>query len=380
MRKAFKIFSNRRYGLVFVFVYLLIWFFIFIHESQFSSEPNASADYYEPASYHALTEGNGNIDIGINLTNLWGLDLSSKTFNAEGYLWLKWDELPDWLAEWDSEIAESPLDTIGFVNAVERYDFVRHVEPSTPWFDVDEKKIQWLFFSGKFIARDLYLKKFPFETISLPVEVEVNDFWTTEANFLYRESGSTIAQNRTLHGYNFVDSSVVPRTHVYPTDWGQKAAAEHFPPDITKYSNLSVMAIYRRNLFSSFLNIFLPLIIVMIVVVVTPLIEIDNVDAKIALPASVLLVLVFLQDGYKKMIPLGLEYPTYADYLFSICLSVTALVFLWSVLTSNLLLRASSPDDRHRVRRYRNRSDFYFFIITFAYLFVSPFFLYRLLV
>ena len=377
--RLFNFMRRRKYGLFFAFIYLLIWFYIYVHEICFSTEPNASADYYESVSYDNFSEVEGSIDIGVNLTNIWGLDLSSKTFNAEGYVWLKWDELPEWLKDWDPEISETPLETISFVNAVERYDFVRSIEPSSPWLDIDGKNIQWLFFSGKFIARDLYFKKFPFETISLPVELETDDFWSTEANFLYKESGSTIAQNRTIHGYNFVDSSVDARTHVYPTDWGQKGAEEFFPPNTTKYSNFTVTITYSRNIFSSFLNIFLPLVIVMIIVVVTPLIEINNVDAKIALPASVLLVLVFLQDGYKKMIPLGLEYPTYADYLFSICLSVTASVFLWSVFTSNLLLKAPTPEERDRVRLYRNRSDSYFFCCTLMYLILSPFFLYRIL-
>lgn len=112
----------------------------------------------------------------------------------------------------------------------------------------------------------------------------------------------------------------------------------------------------------------------MLVVLLTPLIELENVDAKIALPASVLLVLVFLQDSYKKMIPLALEYPTYADYLYAICLSVTSMVFIWSVANSNLYLR-STGRSKLLITKQRNRSERYFFWVTLVYLLLSPIYL-----
>ena len=119
--------------------------------------------------------------------------------------------------------------------------------------------------------------------------------------------------------------------------------------------------------------------IVMLVVLLTPLIELENMDAKIALPASVLLVLVFLQDSYKKMIPLGLEYPTYADYLYAICLSVTSMVFIWSVANSNIFLK-SADDLRPAVLKLRSRSEVYFFWVTFVYLLLSPIYLWLVIV
>ena len=42
---------RRKYGLFFAFIYLLIWFYIYVHEIRFSVVPNASADYYESVSY-----------------------------------------------------------------------------------------------------------------------------------------------------------------------------------------------------------------------------------------------------------------------------------------------------------------------------------------
>jgi len=373
-------FKRRKYGLLFVIAYALIWLLIFVGEASSFDVHNDSADFYEPSGkVHTKIREVAEFDIGINLTNVWELDLSSKTFNAEGFVWLKWDKLPSWLKEWDPEVASQPIKSIGFVNAVERYDFVEESEPSVPWVDSDGRNIQWLFFSGKFIARDLDLKKFPFETILLPVEIEFDDFFSTEAKFTYRLSGEAVVQNKSLHGYKFLESAVAVRDHVYPTDWGQSEAKDHFGLDTTKYTNLRVGLAYRRSFRSSLLSIFLPLVIVMLVVLLTPLIELENVDAKIALPASVLLVLVFLQDSYKKMIPLGLEYPTYADYLYAICLSVTSMVFIWSVANSNIFLKSASRSRSIVVRR-RSRSELYFFWVTFVYLLLSPVYLWWVMI
>lgn len=371
--------KRRKYGLIFVISYIIIWALVLLGEVSTFEINQSKADYYEPST--RVDTHNTKIaefDIGANLTNIWGLDLSSKTFNAEGFIWLKWDELPIWLEKWDPEIAEQPIKSIGFVNAVDRYDFVKELEPSAPIIDSDMRNIQWLFFSGKFIARDLDLKKFPFESISLPVEIEFDDFYSTDAKLTYQSSGKTVAQNKSLHGYRYLGSSVSVRNHVYPTSWGASSAKEHFGLDTTKYTNLRVNLAYRRSFKSSFLSIFLPLVIVMLVVLLTPLIELENIDAKIALPASVLLVLVFLQDSYKKMIPLALEYPTYADYLYAICLSVTSMGFIWSVANSNLYLR-STGRSKLLITKQRNRSERYFFWVTLVYLLLTPIYLWLLL-
>jgi len=59
----------------------------------------------------------------------------------------------------------------------------------------------------------------------------------------------------------------------------------------------------------------------------------------VALPASVLLVLVFLQQGYKSNLPSNLGYITFADYAYILSMAVTILTFLWSLRESNLVLK-----------------------------------------
>ena len=147
---------------------------------------------------------------------------------------MKW-RLSGLVGEWDPEVNADPPKGVGFTNAVERNDFVSEIEPSQPWIDSDGSYLQWVFFSGKFIARGLDFKKFPFEQIQLPVVIEFDDFFSTEAVFQYRQDGSVIAGNSSLHGYRYAGNTVDVRTHVYPTGGGIETQ-EQFGGSLSKYS------------------------------------------------------------------------------------------------------------------------------------------------
>ena len=110
----------------------------------------------------------------------------------------------------------------------------------------------------------------------------------------------------------------------------------------------------------------------MLVVTLTPLIRLEHYDSKVALPASVLLVLVFLQDSYRKMLPLSLEYPTFADYVFYLCMAATSVVFIWSVTNTNLYLEMVGAKNDLAFIRSRQNSEILFFRATFLFVIISP--------
>ena len=49
----------------------------------------------------------------------------------------------------------------------------------------DGRYIQWLEFSGLFYIEELDLRKFPFHTVHLPIEIEFDDFTSEEVNVTY---------------------------------------------------------------------------------------------------------------------------------------------------------------------------------------------------
>jgi len=274
--------------------------------------------------------------IGISLFNLCDLNLGGKTFYVEGMLWLKYQRAPGWLDHWDKEIVSCPVKALRFVNNVYKQDLSLELEPSSPVTDVDGQQIQWLKFSGSFVADRLDLRRFPFETIRLPIEVELEDMYASETDLEYMRSGSLMASGGELSGYTLKGTYVNQSIHTYRTNWGWVTAeACNNDKDLAEFDNIRIYVEYSRSARSSLLSIFLPLAVMMCVVLCVPLIDIHQHENRVVIPASVLLVLVFLQDGYKKILPPGLSYPTLADLIYATCFILTIGVFAWGVLTAN---------------------------------------------
>lgn len=277
--------------------------------------------------------------IGISILNLCDLDLTSKTFYAEGMSWLKFRQLPEWLDHWDPEIIESPAKALRFVNSVDRHDLQLELEPSKPVTDSDGFSIQWLKFSGRFVANDLDLRRFPFERIKLPIEIELEDLYASETSLRFKPSGSLIATGGSLTGYKLSKAEVEQSIHSYSTNWGwQLAVACNGRDNLSEFDNIKAIAEYTRSVRSSLIGIFLPLAVMMSVVICVPLIDIQQHENRVVIPASVLLVLVFLQDSYKKILPAGLSYPTIADLVYACCFALTIGTFIFGLVSANLYL------------------------------------------
>lgn len=315
--------------------------------------------------------------IGISILNLCDLDLASKTFYAEGMLWLKYAKLPEWLDHWDDEIIECPVKALRFVNNVERHDLSLELEPAKPVQDNDGLSIQWLKFSGRFVANQLDLRRFPFETIRLPIEVELEDMYASETNLSYRQSGALVATGGELTGYKLKRSSVSQWIHRYRTNWGWNlAVACNGGEDLAEFDNIRTCIDYSRSVRSSVLSVFLPLAVMVCVVLCVPLIDIHQHENRVVIPASVLLVLVFLQDGYKKILPPGLSYPTLADLIYAACFVLTIGVFVSGVITANDYLSVSGSSDS--LVQALNSQSHSLFLINIAYLVLATSALIRL--
>jgi hypothetical protein len=308
--------------------------------------------------------------IGISILNLCNLDLASKTFYAEGMVWLKYASLPDWLNHWDEEIIEAPVKALRFVNNVERHDLNVELEPAKPVQDNDGLLIQWAKFSGRFVANQLDLRRFPFETIRLPVEVELEDMYASETNLTFRQSGSLIATGAELTGYKLRRAFVSLAIHSYRTNCGRNLAVScNGGDDLAEFDNIRACVDYTRSIRSSVLGVFLPLAVMVCVVLGVPLIDIHQHENRVVIPASVLLVLVFLQDGYKKILPPGLSYPTFADLIYAACFVLTIGVFASGVVTANAYL--ASTDASHAVVQILNAESHSIFWVNIAFLVAS---------
>ena len=319
-------------------------------------------------------------DLGITLSMLYDIDLSAGSYYVEGCAWLKYNAVPLWMKdEWDPEIYECPVKSLAFTNVVNRQDFSQSPEPSIPDTDDDGRKIHWLEFSGRFAASeiDLDLGLFPFETIILPIDLELSDFYVGEAIVNHEQSGPILTAQPKINGYSCLSSSVRQYIHAYGTNWGFEYAKNYFSKkDYSEFIAFKAETVFRRNTWNSFFNIFLPLLIVMVVVIAAPLAATQDYQTKLAIPASALLVLVFLQDGYKKILPPGLNYPTLADLVYIYNMLITITVFLWSLIQTKLYFAAQAAGSQASQMKVAGSMDNQFFVITLTFALLAPFVFY----
>lgn len=312
-------------------------------------------DYYEPTTPQEVREADTRFTIGIFIQKISAFDPQTKTFAGDGYAWVKWKKP---VRAWDEATQNDPALTLEFLNAVEHWDFVKELSPEDPYTDSDGWTYQSVVFSGRFLANDIDLRRFPFESITLPIEIESDDFWLTELAFVPDTSGSSgISQKNALQGYSLNSANFQTRKHIYLTAMGLNAdAKEEFgDSNIGVYPNFLAEVSYTRNFGSSSWQLLLPLGIVSAVAFLTPMIDARAAEAKIALPASVILTLVFLQDGYKQMLPPSLSYLTLLDKFYISMYLSTLAVFGITIWHANKISR--SPEDQRDQTARRIRSE-----------------------
>lgn len=309
-------------------------------------------------------------EVGLSILNICDLELASKTFYGEGIVWLKYERLPGWLDHWDEEIIKAPVKALRFVNTAQRSDLTIEVEPNEPVKDEDGLMIQWAKFSGRFVANSLDLSSFPFETVQLPIEIELEDLYESETCLALNVDSELLASGGTLTGYKLKEASIDSRVHTYKSNWGWKLAEScNGAKNLSEFDNICAVVEYQRSIRSSLLEVFLPLFVIMIVLVCAPLLDIRQHENRVILPASVLLVLVFLQEGYKRVLPPGLSYPTIADLIYSCCFTMTVFSFGWGLYTANCFL-SHQPIDAAEVQALNSSSQM-FVALSIVYLAIS---------
>ncbi|WP_413744947.1 hypothetical protein [Synechococcus sp. MIT S9451] len=343
-----------------IIIAILIGFIIF-NTTQTNTLTVAKKDHYEAITRKDKENAYTQFTIGIFIQKISAFDPQTKTFAADGYAWVKWKKP---VKAWDEETQADPARTLEFLNAVEHWDFTKELSPEDPYTDSDGWTYQSVVFSGRFLANDIDLRRFPFESITLPIEIESDDFWLTELVFETDHSGSSgISQKNALQGYTLNQATFKSRKHIYPTAMGLNAdAREEFGSEnIGIYPNFITEVSYTRNFGSSSWQLLLPLGIVSSVAFLTPMIDARAAEAKIALPASVILTLVFLQDGYKQMLPPSLSYLTLLDK-FYIAMYVSALaVFGITICYANKISRSTDedkPETAQTIRREEAQANF----------------------
>lgn len=79
-----------------------------------SSQLDSGTDYYTDSQ----GETTGSLadpftgQLGVSVSTIYDIDLSSSSFYLEGYTWMKWKTVPDWLKEYDEEVTSVLLNQL----------------------------------------------------------------------------------------------------------------------------------------------------------------------------------------------------------------------------------------------------------------------------
>jgi hypothetical protein len=292
------------------------------------------------------------IEVGMHIENIHQFSMKDKVYSVEGWYWLRWPQTIQRIIE--SE--RIPLvNIIEFTNVIETSSLLVEKDSSEP-VDLPENRNYQLFrFSGRFFVNDLDLQKSPFQTVELPVIVELRQDEMScyaggpvECVYLKPDSEnqqSLVGQYAEINGFTLIGSHIAPSIHQYDTTFGKG------PPSAFGQVDFSVT--YQTDFLSAFTQQVLPLLIILAFVLVSPILPSSMGDVRLAIPATALLTLIFLQQTYRSEIP-SLSYVTFMDWLYAFAYLVSMslfILFCWDTHRYTVVSEDDQPATVARITR-----------------------------
>jgi hypothetical protein len=289
---------------------------------------------------------------GIHVSKVYELSLQSRTFSADGFLWLEW---PASVQEQMIKEEIAPLDLFRLVNGIESWDSTLETVTSEPEPLPGGRFYQRYRFSSRFYDDQIGFKRDPFDSLSLPVIIEVapasmSNKYSDVHLIPHHHVNGFLGKSGSLSGYRLDRATFEPYLHKYPSRFGS-----WYQPT---FSQMRLEIQYSSDYWSAFVNWVLPLLIVMAVVLMAPSVAGSLGDVRIAIPSTALLTLIFLQQAYHSGIP-PLPYLTFLDELFACSYLISMALFVLFTWGTNVY--ASTPEsERVEASRRIDRTDFIF--------------------
>ena len=293
---------------------------------------------------------------GIQLDKIYELNLNSRTFTADGEIWLEWLPEVDALLQ---KHGDDPADLITLANRIETWDSTFEPSSDAPRELSGGRRQQLYHFSSRFYDDEVDFRRDPFDMLRLPVIVELKPLWTSQKYADLRllpepSNDNLVGELGSLSGYQLQSASFTPylrRTSNRRGTW--------YRPHL---SQVRLEVIYQSNLWPGIVNWVIPLMIINSIVLMAPSLEGTLSDVRLAIPSTALLTLIFLQQSYHSSLP-KLPYTTFLDDLFTA--SYLIAMALFGLFTWGYNTYAAAPDDQKlSIMRRINRADLRFQIIS----------------
>ena len=311
-------------------------------------------NYFDPQKLHSkdqlistvttsATSPDSSIQIGTYIDNIYNLSISNKTFDANGWVWVTW---PKKVEDFFQASKLTPDKWLNFANEIDNWDFKLEQFHDKPINLKNGYYRQGFKFSGHFYINDIAFYKYPFETLKIPLIFELTNLNEIKAdesihNFylIPDQSTSGVGNYIDLTGYNTVAFNVFSKIHVYGSSFGSEIMEEK--PINT--NQVIFQTTYKQSTNAALLAQFLPLTIVMLLVLLSPMLSSSLWDIRLSVPPTALLTLIFLQLGYREKLP-DIAYITFIDSIYNSCYLTVLIIFVLFLWGSNKINLASESE------------------------------------
>ena len=359
-----------------IFLALILIVGLFVHFDTLEPKEMQQSDQLLPRTDNAKISDT-TIQIGTYIDNIYNLSATAKGFDVDGWVWLKWSQKAQ---EYFENRKLTPDQWLNFVNQVNDWDFKLDQLYVKPVKLKDGRYYQGYKFSGHFYVNEINFRRFPFQTIKLPVIFELADFAEIDAKvdpseldninelqLIPDESSSNVGSFISISGYKTIEFKIISEVHNYGTNFG---LGESDLKNI-KTNQIIFETSYKPSVNAALLTLFLPLLIVMTLVLFSPMLSAALWEVRLGIPPMAFLTLIFLQQIHKDKLP-GLPYITYMDIIYNICYFIILILFILFLWGSNRLDHANN-EDKVAVINHINEIDDKVQIGLVVLLFISSF-------
>jgi hypothetical protein len=297
------------------------------------------------------------VKIGAYFDNLHDLSLQNRRFVGEGFYWYEWGQEMQKVLE-SNEI--SPGGMISIANQLDTWDSDIEGIDDEPIRLPNGNYYKQMRFSANLYMPEINLKRFPFESLRLPVILEAYEDSLAIQNgnmILVPDTGpnSLVASAAGINGYEIVGADLQPTIRTLGTDWGLNNGK-------LSYSGAALRVTLMSSPLPSILKYFLPLFIVVGVVLLAPSLEGELGDIRLAIPSTGLLTLIFLQQAYQSEIP-QLDYLTFLDWFYACGYVISIGTFVLFVWGTNFYQRALI-EEKDQALKTINKADLAFQLLA----------------
>jgi hypothetical protein len=238
----------------------------------------------DPSAPSAATSEPLVVTIGIYLVSVYSFDQENNTYFADFYLWMRWRGDRD------------PTATIEILNNVERWGMTMTPINEAPIPLPGGEFRQEFHVQGEFF-QPLSLDDYPLDEQALTIRLEDSTYVETEQIYVADLDQSGINPDLRLPGWTVTGWTMTTPSNRYESGFGKPDTS-----DAVFSMAQFTLAIERPPNYFRW-KLLWPLLIVLMVGCSLLLVHPSYVEVRLAGPASAMLALIFLQQGYSSTLP-----------------------------------------------------------------------------